>query len=182
MRIESSAKYNQNFTSVLPTIVKVNGGLCADIKETEEVMVKMKEILFKKHSSEQLQVSLKNKFLNYMHELKVKVEIAKKDLTEKDIININKPEYSKERSYLGYFFTDETVRILNALKEAHPDMESSILNNHSYRAKLSQEGHDVNLGLHINARKNSNGKLDILDIEFHPIPEEKFVPGTCLIA
>lgn len=182
MRIESSAKHNTNFTSVLPAIVRVNGELCADIAQTEDVMVKMKEILFKKHSPESLQSILKNRFLNYMHELKAKIEIAKKDLTEKDIISVVKPEYSPKRPYVGYFFTDDTVRKLNVLKESHPNAESEILNNLGHRAKASRDGHEINLGLHINAQKNSAGKLDITSIDFPGILEEKFVLGTCLIA
>lgn len=182
MRIESSARHNTNFTSVLPTIVKVNGGLCADMAQTEEVMVKMKEILFKKHSPGSPQATLKNEFLKVMHELKAKVEIAKKDLTEKDVISVVKPEYSPKRPYVGYFFTDETVRKLKELKASHIDPESEILNNLAHRAKGVIDGHKVDLGLHINARKNSAGKLDIISIDFPGIHEEKFIPQTCLIA
>lgn len=178
MRIDSSAKYNQNFTSVLPTIVRVNGGLCADMAQTEEVMVKMKEILFKKHSPESPQAILKNRFLNYMHELKAKVEIAKKDLTEKDVISIVKPEYSLKRPYVGYFFTDDTVRKLNVLKESRPNEESEILNNRAHIAKSPKD--HTTMGLYIKAQKNSAGKLDIYDINFSPISEEAFLDDTCL--
>lgn len=170
MRIESSAKHNQNFTSVLPTVVMVNGALSSDSLITEKVMVQLEDILVKKFNLTQAQVYLKNKFTSL---------IPKFEFTPA-ITNINKSEFTKERPFLGYFFTDETAKKLSKLQNDRPDTDSEILNNLRYRAISPKDGKFM--GLYINAQKNAAGKLDITSIDFHGIPEEKFIPQTCLIA
>lgn len=169
MRIDKNSN-TQNFTSVLPTVVKVNGALSKDSEFTQKVMQNFSDdILLQNNIYSAVKTNIKKKFIQFIPHFKV---------FSKHIINVEKPELTRERPYLGYLFTDETALKVKLLKTNNSNIEDEILHNKAYRAMIEQ----TPIGLTIETKTGNGKKFEINDISFYKIEESKFKPETCLIA
>lgn len=169
--INRNTNYNPQFKMLLPVYVANS----KNYKTTEKVMEHFQEIISHNWKQGSTLSNLKNNFIKHLKNVE---DPSSVQMQTRIIKNIDSKE---TKPSLGYFATDDTAI---TLKLGDETTEGKILNNPVNRAKFMSKNPQLQtpyMGMYISFDETSRG-INITDISFVPIPEDKFKTGTCFIA